>query len=365
MAESHKVAIVGSGLAALTAYAALVDAGIAAVVFGDEPDPALAWRRRAASIRQTHMRSESDGHCRSRTFPGLAAREAWRTRNAWPLLLSVTDSYRPSVDEFLADVDAVRGSNGWNEAFRYGRIESVRAVADGFLLDDRGPFRHVLIAPGHPGLRVPDELAHDERVVHAYEPHEYADRIAVVGAGMAAATEWRNAAAAGSQVTSVRRREPLRRPLNLPRHLFTKRGLAAYHGLDRARRRETLQAFSAPSFPPGREWDVRVEVATEVPDDAEQVICATGFRGGWQNDLLLVQLVSDHALATVNGWIELDDDATIPSLTDPTRTLALSGVPAQWAFPAADTLAGMRYVAHRFVQRVAPSHKLPRRWRTR
>ena len=70
-------------------------------------------------------------------------------------------------------------------------------VDGGFELDGHGVFRHVLLATGHPGLSFPDELADDARVVHAYEPHDYAPRVAVVGAGMAAATEWLNALDAG------------------------------------------------------------------------------------------------------------------------------------------------------------------------
>ena len=107
------------------------------------------------------------------------------------------------------------------------------AAEGGFDIDGLRLFRHVLLAPGHPGLAVPTELADDARTVHAYEPHEYAEHVAVVGAGMAAATEWLNALAAGSQVVSVRRREPLRRPLNVPRPLFSRRGLAAYHAAGR------------------------------------------------------------------------------------------------------------------------------------
>ena len=54
---------------------------------------------------------------------------------------------------------------------------------------------------------------------------------------MAAATEWRNALAAGARVTSVRRREPLRRPLSVPRPLLSRRGLArlSRNGAARAR----------------------------------------------------------------------------------------------------------------------------------
>ncbi len=120
-------------------------------------------------------------------------------------------------------------------------------------------FRHVLLAPGHPGLALPAELAGDARVVHAYEPHGYARRVAVVGAGMAAATEWLNALAAGAEVTSVRRRDPLRRPLNLPRPLFSKRGLAGYHATAAPARAELLTELSAPSYPPGPGWDEPVE----------------------------------------------------------------------------------------------------------
>lgn len=356
MARSHSVhgcdvAIVGSGLAALTAKAALADAEVDAVVFGDSLDPAAAWRRRAGSIRQTHMRSESDGHCRPRTFPGLAVRDALRLRDPWQLVRSVTDRYRPTVALFLEHVEEVRRQSGWDEAFTEARVDRVRAVDGGFELLGRGTFRHVLVAPGHPGLRLPEELAGDARAVHAYEPHEYGSRVAVVGAGMAAATEWRNAHAAGADVVSVRRREPLRRPLNLPRHLFSKRGLAAYHRLDRDSRAAFLRSASTPSYPPGREWDVPVRQAPEVPDDAEQVICATGFLRGFHHDRLLSQLADEHALERANGWLVLDHDATVPALTDRTRTLAVAGVHAQWAFPAADTLAGMRYVAHRFVRR--------------
>ncbi len=42
----------------------------------------------------------------------------------------------------------------------------------------------------------------------------------------------------------------------------------------------------------------------------------------------------------------------MPALTDATRTLALAGAPAQWAYPGADTLAGARYAAHGFLRRV-------------
>jgi cation diffusion facilitator CzcD-associated flavoprotein CzcO len=360
---SERCAIVGAGLAGFTTYATLRHGGLEPgeiAVFGTDLDPAAEWKRRAGAIRQRHMRSESDGHCGATSFPGLAFRAAAQTGNLWPLILSAFDRYHPTVVEFLDHVAELREQSGWDESFRRRRIRAIRAVDGGFELDDEGRFAHVLLAPGHPGLAVPGGLQRDPRVAHAYQPHGYADRVEIVGAGMAAATEWRNALAAGASVVSVRRREPLRRPLNLPRELFTRRGLASFHATPREQRLGLLRSWSTPSYPPGREWDEPVErargegrftVRAEL-DGAEQVICATGFKRGFQHDPLLSKLVEEHGLETAEGWIVLASDSTVPALTDEGRTLSLAGVPAQWAFPAADTLAGAKYAGRRFLRRV-------------
>jgi cation diffusion facilitator CzcD-associated flavoprotein CzcO len=355
------VAIVGGGLAGFTAWLTLRHAGVEdVVVFASERDPAGPFARRATAIRQRAMRSESDGHCFPRSFPGLAVRDAVRRRSPRPLLGTATNRYRPSLDWFLAHVRELREGSRWDEAVTERRVDRIRAVDGGFELDGEGPFRHVLVAPGHPGPSIPPELQEDPRVVHAYEPHEYAREVAVVGAGMAAATEWLNALAAGAAVTSVRRREPLRRPLNVARPLFSKRGLAAFHATSPARRAELLVELSAPSYPKGRDWDEPVERAEregrfrvrERVDGAAQVICATGFLRGFRHSSLLAALVDDHGLETVDRWLVLDPDATVPALTGDGRTLALTGAPAQWAYPASDTLVGMEWVARRFTRRV-------------
>ena len=358
-----RAAIVGSGLGGFVAYATLRHAALEPAeiaVFGDDPDPAGAWRPRAAAIRQKLMRSESDGHCWPTSFPGLAAREAARRRDLAPLLFSVCDRYRPTVEVFLRHVDELRARSRWDESFRQARVDRVQAVEGGFALDGHGVFRHVLIAPGHPGLARPAELERDPRAVHAYEPHEYAERVAVVGAGMAAATEWLNALDAGAEVVSVRRREPARRPLNVARPLFTKRGLAPFHATSRSERAALLRRLGEPSYPPGRSWDAPLEAAARTGrfrvepelNGAEQVICATGFRRGFEHDPLLARLVAEQELETEERWIVLAADSTVPELTDRRRTLSLAGVAAQWAYPAADTLLGMKYAARRFARRV-------------
>jgi hypothetical protein len=306
------------------------------------------------------MRSESDGHCHPASFPGLAVRAARRRRSIVPLVETAFDRYHPTVAEFLAHVAELRERTGWDESVRLGRIERLDPVADGFDVDGHGVFRHVLVAPGHPGLAFPDGLADDPRAVHAYEPHRYADTVEVVGAGMAAATEWLNALAAGAEVVSVRRREPERRPLNLPRWLFTRRGLAGFHRTGPEGRVQMLRRWSAPSYPPGPRWDEPVErassegrfrVAAEL-NGAAQIICATGFVRGFRHDRLLARLVAEHGVETAADWIVLTPDATVASLSDDKRTLALAGVPSQWAFPAADTLMGAKYAARRFLRKV-------------
>src|SRR5581483_8918180 len=178
------VAIVGSGLAGFTAYQSLrrelEPEEIA--VFGLQDDPAAAFRQRAGAIRQREMRSESDGHCRPASFPGLSFGAAARRRSLRPLVDTVCNLFHPTVDEFLAHVDRLRERSGWDRSLHLARVERVRAVDGGFELDGHGVFRHVLVATGHPGLNVPGELAGDPRAVHAYEPHDYAPTVTVVGA---------------------------------------------------------------------------------------------------------------------------------------------------------------------------------------
>jgi hypothetical protein len=152
----------------------------------------------------------------------------------------------------------------------------------------------------------------------------------------------------------------LRRPLNVPRPLFSKRGLGAYHATTAERRAATLRELSTPSYPSGAAWDEPVRAAEREgqfrvessPNGSEQVIAATGFLQGFRNDPLLADLVDTHHLSTHDRWIVLQPDSTVAALTDETRTLSIAGVAAQWAFPAADTIAGAKYSAHAFRRHV-------------
>ena len=140
----------------------------------------------------------------------------------------------------------------------------------------------------------------------------------------------------------------------------SKRGLAAYHAASPESRAATLRELSNASYPPGAAWDLPLRAAEAEgrfrvepsPNGSHQVIAATGFRKGFHNDPLLADLVEAHDLETHGAWIVLDHDSTVRALTDDVRTLSIGGVAAQWAFPAADTIAGAKYAARAFRRRV-------------
>ena len=122
----------------------------------------------------------------------------------------------------------------------------------------------------------------------------------------------------------------VQRPLNVPRPLLTKRGLAGFHRAARRRTAAELHDLLAPSYPRGREWDGRskaVDVPRRVarerrrPGDLRHRVppAATGTIRCSR------RLVEEHELATVDGWIGLAPDATVPALTDGERTLARRG----------------------------------------
>jgi cation diffusion facilitator CzcD-associated flavoprotein CzcO len=172
--QAPACAIVGGGLGGLVTYMTLRHGGLEPgdiAVFGTDPDPASVFRAHAGAIRQQHMRSESNGHCFARSFPGLAVRSALRKKSLRPLVESVRDRYRPTVEEFLAHVANARVASGWDESFRHRRIDRIDALDEGFALDDEGVFAQVMLAPGHPGLAYPPDLEDDPRVVHAYQSH--------------------------------------------------------------------------------------------------------------------------------------------------------------------------------------------------
>src|SRR5262245_65285154 len=102
------------------------------------------------------MRSESDGHCLPTSFPGLAVRDALERRTLAPAVASILDRYHPTVETFLDHVEREQARSRWSP--ESSRVERMRPVDGGFEVDRHGVFEHVLVATGHPGLEVPEEL---------------------------------------------------------------------------------------------------------------------------------------------------------------------------------------------------------------
>ena len=354
-----RCAIVGSGLGGarrLRDAAARRDRSPArSTVFGTHEDPTAAWRERAAAIRQRRMRSESDGHLAAASFPGLALRETLRERPLRPLL---ADGCRTATTRrsqtFLRHAGERRRRSGWEQSFvraphrahprRRRRLRAGRRQGRSSTCSSR---------PGIPGLaqRLPG-------AVHAYEPHEYAAQVAIVGAGMAAATEWLNALAperrwsrcAGTSRCAGRSTCRGRTSPSAASPRSTR-----FRDRQRAAR---LRELAAPSYPPGRAWDdplraadrrrFRVETA---PPHGFQVIAATGFKKGYATRPAARRSRRRARARDTRTLDRARPGLDRPALTDETRTLSLAGVAAQWAFPAADTIAGAKYAARAFLRR--------------
>ena len=82
-----------------------------------------------------------------------------RRRSLRPLVAAVCDRYHPTRRRVprARRASCASGAAGTG-ASRAARSSASRAVDGGFELDGHGVFRHVLLAPGHPGLNVPEEL---------------------------------------------------------------------------------------------------------------------------------------------------------------------------------------------------------------
>jgi cation diffusion facilitator CzcD-associated flavoprotein CzcO len=252
-----------------------------------------------------------------------------------------------------------------------------------------GHARHVIFAVGHGHVVAPRPLAEfrethgfDPRVVHAYEEKQYAPprTVLVVGDGLTAGTEWVSILETGGTVIALSRTGfSIGQPLNTPRRYFSRRGIAPYRRQPEEGRRAELQQATRgtiPAYPAwmrlfhralrkGRLERVRGELISieetdmgalrctlRLPDGhalrtvvVHQVVAATGFQPVVTHPLL-AQLVADYHLPTVDGILKVRDDFCIDELSTPTSVAAVIGPAAAWALPSADSLGGMKIVAH-------------------
>ena len=198
------------------------------------------------------------------SFPGLAVRAAWRARSR---LAARRERLRPLSPDGgrvpRARRGAARAASGWDEAVVRSRVE--RGPRGRRRLRARRA-RHV---PARAARARPSGAERARGAARATRgPFTPTSRTSTPttspssAPGMAAATEWLNALAAGARVDSVRRREPVRRPLNVPAAaLLASRPRAPSTPRRRPSGRRCCDTLLAPSYPPGRGWDEPLERA--------------------------------------------------------------------------------------------------------
>ncbi|HEY1016490.1 MAG TPA: FAD/NAD(P)-binding protein [Herpetosiphonaceae bacterium] len=372
----------------------------AMAVYGDTGQPLGQWRGYAQAIGQRQMRSESNGHVRPLDAPGLAWREAWRRRSAWPLLGGLLHCYRPRVELVVDDAAAFARQSGFSAGHVRQRIAKVKRSPAGFRLygaagELAGRADHLILALGHPALRWPEAAASQRgnpRITHAYQPHDIrpGSTVLVIGGGMGAAHVWIRALELGADVVRVHRQPLRRQALNAPRCQFTAAGAAEISLLPATARREAFARRKGGTIPLKLAWTwllwrerrrVRShvgEVAAIEEDGAgrlratladgaelavDQVVCATGFQPQATAHDLLRQLIDDYRLPLQCGQLELADDFTIAQLSGPGGVCGVVGAAARWTLGAADTFVGIKYAARHLAARIGGAADTPRQER--
>jgi hypothetical protein len=409
------IAVVGDGFGSALVYTTAVYLGFRPeqiTIYGTADHPFATYQQFAFNLGQTVLRSESESHFLPADWPTFAQLDAWSRRSVAPLARSIRRKYNPGVPDMLAELGAVQARLGWN-ANRYPRRIGWLQREDGppphFVLYDEeagyaGRAKHVMVAIGHGPLSFPPALARAredpvlaDRIVQAYEPKRYAagGRYVVLGAGIASVNEWANALDVGAKVIALLRNPiPDEQDLNTPRCLFESLGIDAYQGLPFDERLDFLAKILKGTSPKRRAWEAKVrrgrtegrfdQLMGEIdqvepgpaglrihissrhgPDpgwlDVTGVVAGTGFAKSTLTLPLFRRLVQHYQLPVREGRVVLRSNCGVPGLDRPESRLSVMGIHANPVIPNGDTIAGLKYIARRFVADVARAERLKRR----
>jgi hypothetical protein len=406
------IAIVGDGFGSSLVYSTAVYLGFRpeqVTVFGPNASPVDTYQQFAFNLGQTVLRSESESHFLPADWPTFAQLDAWARRSPAPLLRSVRRRYNPGVGEILAEATTVQRRLGWDAnrlPVRIGWLQREQHPTPHFTLYDEqanyaGRARHVMLAIGHGPLAYPPALARAredpalaDRIVQAYEPKAYAPggRYVVIGAGIASVNEWANALDTGAKVVSLLRSPtPDEQDLNTPRCFFEALGIDAFQGLSVDRRLAFLGQILKGTAPRRRGWEERVregrdqgrfeQLMGEIdevgpgpaglrihvsnrhgPDpgwlEVTGVVAGTGFQKSGLTLPLLRRLVQFYELPVQDGRLLLHSNCGVPGLDQPSSRLCMMGIHANPVVPHGDTIAGLKYVARRFVADCARAERI-------
>jgi hypothetical protein len=409
------VAVIGDGFGSLMVYATAIYLGFArdqVTIYGPSATPVETYSQLAYNLGQTVLRSESESHFLPADWPTFAQLDAWSHRSLAPLARSVERRYNPGVPEILTEAAVVARELGWDQSrvpTRVGWLQREDEPLPHFVIYDEqanylGRAKHVMLAIGHGPMTLPPVCASAkadpavcERIVQAYEAKRYAagGRYLVIGTGIASINEWANALDAGALVVALRRNPtPEDQDLNVPRCLFEAQGIDAFQGLPLDQRVAFLGRILKGTAPRRRSWLARVEagraegrfeeVVGEIDSigpgpaglrvhvsseyghdpgwlDVTGVVAGTGFAKSVFAIPVLRRLIEHYGVPVENGRIALRTNCGVPGLDRDDSRLGMMGLAANNVVPHGDTIAGLKYVARRFVADCARAERLRRR----
>ena len=410
------IAVVGEGFGSLLVHTTARYLGFEnpeITIFGPNDNPVGTYQQFAYNLGQTVLRSESESHFLAPDWPTFAQIDAWSRKSPAPLWRTTRRKYNPGVPEILTEAQVVKNRMGWEESrvpLRVGWVQREVHPTPHFVLYDEeanfiGRAKHVMLAPGHGPLAWPPALAKarasdpliKERIVQAYEPKQYAagGRYIVLGAGIASVNEWANILdAGGSALALTRNPQPETQDLNVPRCLFESRGIDAYISLPFDQRIRFLGEVLRGSRPDRRSWlsrieegeqqgrfaaavgeiaevqtgsaGLRVHVTSRHGDDpgwldVTGITAGTGFNKSVLTIPLLRRIVEFYNVPVVDGRMKLQTNCGLPGLDQPDSRLCCMGLIANNIIPHGDTIAGLKFIARRFVSDCARAENLKRR----
>lgn len=408
------LAVVGEGFGSLLVHATARYLGFdnrQITIFGPNERGINTYQQYAHNLGQTVLRSESESHFLAPDWPTFAQIDAWSRKSLAPLWRTTTRKYNPGVPEILTEALVVQRRMGWEESrvpLRVGWVQREMHPMPHFVLYDEqanfiGRSKHVMLAPGHGPLSFPPVLAKarkdpviGDRIVQAYEPKNYAagGRYIVLGAGIASVNEWANIIDVGGSVLALTRSpQPETQDLNVPRCLFESLGIDAYVSLGWDERVRFLGEVLKGTRPERRQWLDRIErgqregrFATAVGEIAEVesgpaglhvriegkgseigwldvtgITAGTGFNKSVLTIPLLRRIVEYYNVPVTNGRMRLQTNCGVPGLDRPDSRLCCMGLIANNIIPHGDTIAGLKFVARRFVSDVVRAEHLKRR----
>jgi hypothetical protein len=409
------IAVIGDGFGSLMVFSTAMYLGFRpedVTIYGTNDLAVGTYQQFAYNLGQTVLRSESESHFLPADWPTFAQLDSWARRDPSFLFRSVRRKFNPGVPDILAEASVVQQRLRWNDhryPARVGWLQRELSPVPHFLIygEDAnliGRAKHVMLAIGHGPLSFPPVLAKakedpvlTDRIVQAYEAKAYAPggRYVVIGAGIASVNEWANALDAGASVLSLLRNPaPEEQDLNTPRCLFEALGIDIFQGLPLDRRLAFLGKILKGTTPKRRSWIERIqkgqaegrfaELIGEIDQvepgpaglrilvssrygpppgsfDVTGIVAGTGFNKSMLTIPVLRRLVEHYDLPVDHGVIQLRTNCGVPKLDLERSRLCMTGIFANTIIPHGDTIAGVKYIARRFVADCARAEGLDRR----